>query len=177
MQAVPPPLPTIASPTVRAPQQAVEADRLTPQPPINLADTVRDVFNVLRATHTITRTTILVLLKIVITGLAVLMNLFILGSLLGTFVDDLRIVHQIGDQPYAMIIRDGHTTVQDRDSALKEFGSSIILLFFAAALPLLGAYVSHAKRRGFAEGYILSSFFCCIGLIVVLCLPTVRKGG
>lgn len=55
-------------------------------------------------------------------------------------------------------------------------GLSVILLF-SAILPLLGAYASHAKGRGAAEGYNLATYFNLIGLIVVLCLPTNRDGG
>ena len=44
------------------------------------------------------------------------------------------------------------------------------------SLPLLGAYISQAKRQGLAEGYNLVTFFGPIDLIVSLCLPTNREG-
>ena len=51
---------------------------------------------------------------------------------------------------------------------------SLVALIIGGSLPPLGAYVSHAKGRGIAEGFVLVTFFSCLGLIVVLCLPTIR---
>ena len=50
-------------------------------------------------------------------------------------------------------------------------GGAFIIAFFLVTLPFLGAFISHAKGRERAEGYVLVTFFGPIGLIVALCLP------
>jgi hypothetical protein len=59
----------------------------------------------------------------------------------------------------------------------RRLGGMSLVLLFLATLPLLGAYVSHAKRRGIAEGFVLVAFFGPLDLIVALCLPTNRDHG
>ena len=80
-----------------------------------------------------------------------------------------------GDQSEATNVRNEKPTRAEKERALMGMLIWAVTVFFVASIPLLGAYASHSKGRGIVEGYALSTFFCCFGLVVVLCLPNIRR--
>ena len=46
------------------------------------------------------------------------------------------------------------------------------IIVFGAIVPLLGAFVSMAKRRNIAEGYSLASIFSFFGVLIAALMPT-----
>jgi hypothetical protein len=94
--------------------------------------------------------------------------------MLSTIAEDLQVIRK-AESGYAQVTWVGegvditYVTLRQARSAL---GTSVILAFFVVTLPLLGAFTSHVKGRGIAEGYDLVTFFGPIGLVVALCLPS-----
>ena len=118
-------------------------------------------------------------LKLVITMLALAWNLLVICPAafltIAAGVEVNRRTHAIGGG--MEIVREGYWfTIQARGGSSVQLVLTLIIAFLLVTMPLLGAFISHAKRRGLAEGYILVTFFGPIGLIVALCLPTNRKG-
>jgi len=111
-------------------------------------------------------------LKFVITTAAILLNCLMTSVAFSVLADTHRIVSKVGNREVAIITDNGNRFIQDRDSALSVFGYAMLAGFLVMSMPLLGAYISYAKRRGLAEGYNLVTFFSCIGLVVALSLPT-----
>jgi hypothetical protein len=116
-------------------------------------------------------------LKFIVTAIAILLHFGILiGSSFG-ILDSLQVLNKLGPRPATFIVHNGEPSIQTRDDAVLYFMFAFASLFFnGITFPFLGAYVSHAKHRGPAEGYDMVIFFWLIGLIVVLCLPTNREG-
>jgi hypothetical protein len=77
---------------------------------------------------------------------------------------------------WEMLWRKGGPTIQTRGTAASQLGWAVVGGGFVVGLPLLGAYVSRAKKREIPEGYVLVTFFGPIGLIVALCLPSNPQG-
>ena len=158
-------------------EQLIDVDHLVSQAPTDLGVILDNGINVYQATAEKTaKGTRLGPLKFVLTTLAVLLNCFMLSIMIRSLADDLQLVNQVGDRQHAIVVKDGHPFIQSRTDALSSLGTTMIVFFLVGSLPLLGAYISHAKGRGLAEGYNLVTFFGPIGLIVGLCLPTNREG-
>jgi hypothetical protein len=119
--------------------------------------------------------------KKVLAALCLTWNLLIIcPTVLGTLFDAARDSNHVVKNAYPgyeVAFRRGEfARTQPNGTADAEAGMALIIAFFAIALPPLGAFISHAKKRGLTEGYILVTFFGPIGLIVALCLPNRPQG-
>jgi hypothetical protein len=154
-------------------EHAIDVDHLVRQPTGHLAITVNDGSPLLRhaAKHSRTRGDTGGALKFGITILALAWNiLLVYPAVLSTILQTSRAKARGEIVP---ILQHGYLLAIPIDDEM--LGYAVIIGFFMLSLPFLGAFVSHAKRRGLAEGYDLVTFFGPIGLIVALCLPTNRE--
>ena len=156
-------------------QQVTNANPVNQESTTDIVSALQAVLSPLKSPIALVPASLALAFKLAVLIIAFTIQLYFMGIYLVDIVKESSVLRQIGDQRQAIIIRDGQPTLVDRERTSMGIGMSGMFLCFVASLPLLGAYVSHAKGRGFVEGYALSTFFCCFGLVVVLCLPNIRR--